>query len=319
MLTKRPGKVAFLQLNRQLDLVEEIASFKGLGGSILYAGNGNFLVSVDDQLLFINHGYPNVVLKAPRPENVFWHFAEGHGKLFVQEYGKSPTGIYQSDDFEHWEKLIANTELDKFSKHFHYVAYDKFRDWLIVTLGDGCNTRASVSTDLGKSWRPLYKGPWQFVPIEVLPNKLVFGMDSGITQGGVGIYRPDSSEWDFIFLKYCFKSKNLAQMCDLKFLDNGYWMAGLGCTQIIVSKDLFDWYAVYADEFTKCFNRQVSVIEGKDFVICSGGKTLLLVEKNELPKFIAEAQCFISSCKTYSNRFKGLGFNLKQQIKQLIR
>lgn len=48
--------------------------------------------------------------------------------------------------------------------------------------------------DLGDSWRPLYNGSWQFVPIVSLEDKIVFGMGSGITKGGLGIYYPNEDE-----------------------------------------------------------------------------------------------------------------------------
>jgi len=73
------------------------------------------------------------------------------------------------------------------------------RKWLISTLDDKCLTRVAFSEDLGSSRRPFYRGPWQFVSIAVLENKIAFGMDSGLAKGGIGIYHPDEDKWEFIF------------------------------------------------------------------------------------------------------------------------
>ncbi|MCX8161515.1 MAG: hypothetical protein N3E44_00780, partial [Candidatus Bathyarchaeota archaeon] len=184
----REGNIIHLvKLSPTLELAGKIASFKGSRAFLLKAG-GQFLVCIDDALITIEDRAHRVVLKANRPENFFWHSVEVDGYVFIQEYGLPPTGIYVSEDLERWEKTITNTEIDKHSKHFHSIAWDRYRDWLIATLGDGCLTRIVYSEDFGQSWKPLYKGAWQFIPITPLKDKIVFGMDSGIARGGVGVY-----------------------------------------------------------------------------------------------------------------------------------
>lgn len=114
---------------------------------------------------------------------------------------------------------------------------------LLATLGDGCLTRVVYSENLGQSWKSLYKGAWQFVPIVPLKDEIVLGMDSGIARGGVGIYSPSREKWKFIFLKWCNRHVRFAQIADLRQLSNGVWIATLGAPQVIlISENLKNWY-----------------------------------------------------------------------------
>ncbi|RLC75034.1 MAG: hypothetical protein DRJ03_30905 [Chloroflexi bacterium] len=115
--------------------------------------------------------------------------------IFIQEYGESPTGIHYSQDLDYWKLLVANLDIDRKSRHFHNVVWDSFDNRLIVTLGDGNLIRVAVYN--GK-WYSLYRGAWQFVPIVVLKDRIVFGMDSGIVRGGIGIYYKEEKKWEFI-------------------------------------------------------------------------------------------------------------------------
>ncbi|MCX8205333.1 MAG: hypothetical protein N3H31_06760, partial [Candidatus Nezhaarchaeota archaeon] len=156
-LIKEGNTIRLVELEPDLKVANELASFRGSKAFLLKAGKP-FLVSVDDALILIEGGSRKVVLRANRPENFFWRSTEANGRIFVQEYGQPPTGIYVSEGFEGWRRIVTNTELDKHSKHFHSISWDPYRNWLIATLGDGCLTRAVYSEDLGRSWRPLYKG-----------------------------------------------------------------------------------------------------------------------------------------------------------------
>jgi hypothetical protein len=69
--------------------------------------------------------------------NWFWHAVEACDKVFIQEYGESPTGIYVSEDLKSFKLLVTNKDIDPLSRHFHYIAFDKKRNVLIATLGDG--------------------------------------------------------------------------------------------------------------------------------------------------------------------------------------
>jgi hypothetical protein len=119
-------------------------------GLLISSGNILYLVSGDE-------AKPLLRTKAG---NIFWHATEACNKLFVQEYGEDPTGIYVSEDLKSFRGVVTNRDIDPSSRHFHYITFDKEREILITTLGDGNIVRVAISTDCGSSWRPLYKGPW---------------------------------------------------------------------------------------------------------------------------------------------------------------
>jgi hypothetical protein len=221
--------------------VEGAISLRGRSCALVWGSREGLLVSCGEVLYLISDGEAKPVLRA-RPGNWFWHACEGDGRVFVQEYGESLTGIYASEDLETFAKVATNLDVDPSSRHFHFVAFDGTRGLLVATLGNGNLVRAAVSPDYGRTWRPVYRGPWQFVPVLVEGDRWVFGFDSGIARGGVGVYRPDENEWSFIFLKSAYR---LAQFASLARL-GGCYVGGLDLpTAIIVSKDLKYWYKLY--------------------------------------------------------------------------
>jgi len=162
--------------------------------------------------------------------------------FFVQEYGESLTGIYISEDL----------------RSFRSIAFDGYRGLLIATLGDGNIVRVAVSSDHGLTWRPIYKDPWQFVPVLVDGGRWVFGFDSGIARGGVGIYDVEDEGWRFIFLR--LGGHPHAQFASLVRLGS-YYVGGLGLpTAIVISEDLRYWYPLYVDVSIPGYNHFVSVI-----------------------------------------------------------
>jgi len=183
-LVKQDNMLSIAMFNKELKAKSEIVTLSGFKGFILDAKEDKLLLSIGDKLILVEDSKQRIVLKSERSENFFWHATRVRNKVFVQEYGASPTGIFVSEDLINWHKLVLSTDLDKHSKHFHNITYDHFRKQLIATFGDGCLTRVLFSEDLGYFWRPLYKGPWQFVLAVPLKNKIIFGMDSGIAKGG---------------------------------------------------------------------------------------------------------------------------------------
>jgi len=312
-LVRDERRLTLLSLDTSSGVIDELASFQGSRGFVLKARAGKILVSIDDKLYLIEDGVCRLVLTATRPENIFWHLVESNGVVFMHEYGESPTGIYVSEDLEHWRKLITNLDVDKSSRHFHCLAYDRYRNWLIATLGDGCLVRVITSPDLGNSWRPLYSGPWQFVPIVPLEDRIVLGMDSGIARGGLGVYFPEGG-WNFIFLKWVDGTVRFAQMSDLKLLSNGLWLAALGTPQaILASEDLKTWKLVYVEGFDKTFNIHMTISEGTN-VVCSTGENLLLFNKNELKSMALNNQPVIVEYRAYLDKLKGAAFVLKRRL-----
>lgn len=185
----------------------------------------------------------------------------------------------------------------------------------MCTLGDGCLIRAAFSENFGLSWKPLYRGPWQFVPILMLKDKLVFGMDSGIVKGGIGIYDFPSRRWSFTFLKWLGKDVKFVQMYDLKMLTNNLYIAGSSTPQaIVVSKDARRWHLVHLEEFNEQFNMHVNISEGENFVACSTGKNLITIDKDELKSLCENADPVITDYRLgFFEKLKCLRFDIKHR------
>jgi hypothetical protein len=313
-LVKQDNMLSVAMFNKELKAKGGIVALNGSKGFILDAKENKLLLSIDDKLILIEHGERRTVLKSGRPENFFWHAVRAKNKVFVQEYGEVPTGIFMSEDLENWSKLVVNTDLDRHSRHFHNIAYDSHRKWLIATLGDECLARVVFSEDLGNTWRPLYKGPWQFVPIVPLEDKIVFGMDSGIAKGGLGIYYPDKDKWEFIFLRWKDKNVKHAHFCDLKFLGKDFWVASLGTPQaMMASKDLRLWYPLFIESFDKEFNHNMLLSTGEDTVVCSTGKNLLIFNEDKIENAF-NLKPLMVEYKAYWDKLVGYGFLIKHNI-----
>ena len=168
---------------------------------------------------------------------------------------------------------------------------------------------------MGESWRPLYRGPWQFLPIEVLKDKIVFGMDSGIAKGGIGIYHPNYERWNFIFLKWLDKKIRIAQISELKLLSNNIWISALGSPQaIVISRSIKEWYPLHIGDLKTSQFTNKSISEGDDFIVCSTGRALLIYEKSYLKNIIENAMPIMISYSNFLERVIGYGFTLKRKI-----
>jgi hypothetical protein len=318
-LVRQNHRLSLVLINEDLEVESKIATFNTSKGFILDAFENRLLLSIDNTLVLIEDSEQKVVLKSEKSENFFWHASRGKNMVFVQEYGELPTGIFVSEDFENWRRVVVNTDLDRRSRHFHYIIYDPYREWLIATLGDGCFTRVVVSEDLGNSWNSLYKGPWQFVPVVPLRDKIVFGMDSGIAKGGIGIYYPDEGKWNFIFLKWVGKNVKHAQFCDLKFLSKGLWIASLGTPQaVMVSSDLRSWYPLFVESFNEEFNHKMLLSVGRGMIACSTGKTLLIFNEDDVENAFNSKPLMVKY-KAYRDKLIGYGFLIKHSTLDKIR
>jgi hypothetical protein len=314
-LTERDTNVSLSLLNDSLANVNNVVCLKGKNGFILDVKREEFLISVDDGLVLVRDGSPELLLRASRPENVFWHAIEARGEILVQEYGEPPTGIYKLGLFGDCRRLITNSQIDKSSRHFHDIVYDPYRNWLIATMGDSRLIRVVFSEDFGETWKPLLRDPIQFVPIVALKDRLLFGMDSSIFKGGVGIYHPIKDEWEFVFLKWLDTKVRFAQMSGLRQLSNGFWTAALGTPQAIVfSTDLETWYCLHAEGFDERFNHHMSISEENDLILCAGGNSLLLLEKNELEPLSEKNQPAMIRYHPYIDKLKSYRFLLKRKL-----
>jgi hypothetical protein len=270
--------------------VVDVLSLRGSPCALVWGSREGLLVSSGETLYFVSGNEAKPVLRA-RSGNWFWHACEGDGRVFVQEYGESPTGIYATENLETFAEVATNLDVDPSSRHFHFVAFDESRGLLVATLGDGNLVRAAVSPDYGRTWRSVYRGPWQFVPVLVEGGRWVFGFDSGIARGGVGVYRPDEGEWDFIFLK---SAHRLAQFASLTRL-GGYYVGGLGLpTAIIVSKDMRYWYKLHLSGGSG-YNHFVEVAARGDKIFAATGSELHMFSLKDIEAVFA-GEPLLRSC-----------------------
>ena len=313
-LIKNYDKIELLTLDNEMNAIEIITSFTGKKGFLLSSENDIHVCSIDNKLILIDNKKIYTVLQCNHPENFFWHLTKAEDTYFVHEYGSSPCNLYKSIDLEKWNKVISNHELDKKSRHFHNIYYDQYRKWLIATLGDNCLNRIVYSTDLGASWKIMYKGPWQFVPIVALESKLIFGMDSGIVKGGCGIYSFDYNQWEFTFLRWKNKEIKLSQFCDLKYTTEGYWLAALGMPQaFIISKDLVNWYPLYIESYCNEYLHNMSINVGDKQIICSTGNNIISFPKDTLHSLFKNEK-IIEKYSSIIDTLRGFAFSIKHNI-----
>jgi hypothetical protein len=103
--------------------IKDVILLPGFPCNILLEFRDNLFVSAGNTLYIVSNNGAKPVLRA-RHGSWFWHVVEACGKVFVQEYGESPTGIYVSEDLEDFKLLVSNKDIDPSSTHFHYIAFD---------------------------------------------------------------------------------------------------------------------------------------------------------------------------------------------------
>lgn len=311
-LIKSGEKIYLSSFDENLDDERKLFSFEGDKGFILEAFDDCYILALDDKLVTVRSGKKDIVLRANASNNFFWHATRSADRFYVQEYGlgESPKGLYVSKNCRNWQLLTTNFKIDRGSRHFHSIVYDKYRKQLIVTLGDYAwkNKIRCCTYDEDGRWKSLYQGPWQFVPIVVLKDQIVFGMDSGMARGGIGVYYPES-HWDFTFLRWVTNGVRFVQMCDLRLLENHIWIAALGYPQaIIASRNMKIWYLVHMDKLDRKFNHYMSICEGKNLVTCTTGNSLLLLHKSELEKMVSQRQPIVKEYGAHLDKFKASRF-----------
>jgi hypothetical protein len=288
--------------------VEGVVSLGGHPCTLVWGSREGLLVSCGEALYLVSGNEAKPVLRA-KAGNWFWHAVEGDGRVFVHEYGESPTAIYVTEDLESFKKVSTNVDVDPRSKHFHHLAFDDSRGLLVATLGDGNTIRVAISRDYGCVWEPLYKGPWQFVPVLVNGDKWIFGFDSGIAKGGVGVYDTKRGELSFAFLRP--SSHKNAQFASLKRFGDCY----IGClgypTAIVISRDLRHWHLLYLDDSTTKYNRFVDVELWRGKIVAVTGKELLVFELDDIEK-VFEERPFLTPYGACLDRLKGLAFTIKR-------
>jgi hypothetical protein len=288
--------------------IKDVILLPGFPCYILLEFRGNLVVSAGNTLYIVSNDGAKPVLRA-RYGNWFWHAVEACGKVFVQEYGESPTGIYVSKDLESFRLLVTNKDVDPLSRHFHYIAFDGRRSILMLTLGDGNIVRVATSTDCGYSWEPLYKGPWQFVQVHIEGDRWVFGFDSGIARGGVAVYNVDENTWRFIFLKA--NGYKHTQFTSITKFGN-YYIGCLGYpASVLVSKDLYYWYPLHIDPTSTNYNHPVDAVVWRDKVVAVTGKELLMFDFRDVEEAFRRKP-FLVRYKAYLDRVKGALYMLRR-------
>ncbi len=292
--------------------VEDVVSMLGSPCVLLWGCGDEFLVSVGNSLYLVFGNEAWLVLRGG-VGNWFWHAVEGDGLVFVQEYGGSPTGIYVSEDLRSFRRVVTNVDVDPTSRHFHYIAFDGGRGLLIATLGDGNIVRVAVSSDHGFTWRSVYRGPWQFVPVLVDGGRWVFGFDSGIARGGVGIYDVEDERWRFIFLR--LGGHPHAQFASLVRLGS-YYVGGLGSpTAIVVSEDLRYWYPLYVDASIPGYNHFVSVEVWGDNIVATTGRELLIFSPDDVREAFSKGP-ILTPYGAYFDRVRGVAYMVRRGLRR---
>ena len=304
------GTVNLVSLDPVSNETSTIASFEGSKCFLLYALNGKMFIGIDNHLLLRDHDdHWKVVLRSMYSSNFFWHMAiSGDEAFYVQEYGRPPTGIYRSVDGHKWKLIVTSTKLDRHARHFHSIAYDQFRSTLIATLGDRNPTRIVISSDEGENWKSLYKGAWQVLPIEVMKDQIVFGMDEAISRGGLMIYFPNEDRFEVLHLRWPTKHAWSMQMVNLMCLPNKIWVATLGTPQaIIASTDLLEWSILSLEGFNKKFCFSMSLAAGKRIVSFATGKSFYYFPTQDLCKYVNGCQRQIYVHRALFENFLSLG------------
>lgn len=295
---------------------EKLKEFKAGRNLLFYEAEGKIFLGLNNKLMISqNLKTWKTVLKAENGHNIFWHMTRTKdGEFFAHEYGAFNTSIYSTYDCERWQPVVKATEIDKNARHFHSIAYDRYRDMLIVTLGDGNIVKVATSKDGGQTWRPVYTGAYQCLPIVVLKDRIVFGMDSGISRGLV-VWWPKENMWRTIHFKNHNDkpTRDMLQSSDLKLLDNGVWLMSSGGGSLMASRDLKNW----------CFLRigqkgdfEAHMISNQKYSLIAIALeyAAMIISKEELAQIVSNSAPDVKPCYGLKERIKGICYVAKRKI-----
>ncbi len=291
---------------------EKIATFNGTKGSLLGLFLDTYYISIDNKVYESKDTVEWREALRVKEGNRIWHMCQTSLGLFAQEYGESLTSIYRLEGNRKSTKVISNIEVDPNSRHFHNITYDKYRDVIYSTLGDGNIVRA-IELKENKStinWKKIFTGPWQFVPISILEKKVLFGFDSSIAKGGIGTYYPENGTWNFLFLRYL--NEKLAQFYDIKYFNN-LWIGILGTPKaLVVSKDLRYWHLLNIGYIASDNAAEVNISRGQ--VAIANGSSLVIVENSDLLTPFKNRAVMFPYWSLF-DQARGIGFRLKRYFK----
>jgi len=316
LLERNPQKsfLVLYRLNKNLEISEKVKLFEGLNGSLLAHFSDTFYISVDNKV----YGSKDLVdwkeILKVKSGNRIWHICQTNFGVLAQEYGETPTYIYLLQDFHAPSLILSNTKVDQGSTHFHSIAYDPDRGVVYGTLGDRNLVRAFEINKINPvNWKKIYSGPWQFAPISISPNYIVFGFDSAIAKGGIGIYHPNDDKWNFLFLKY--DNARLAQFLDIKQV-NGLWIGVLAYMRaVVISKDLIHWYLVCVGENGS--GQDIQIDTNQSHIAIATGKSLVLKDENDIKKAF-EKKPIIEPYMALMDVTRGVGFVLRRYLGKIF-
>jgi len=299
----------------------ELSDFSSGKNLLLHVSNDSTFLGLDNKLLLSHDLRKWRTVLTAKSSNTFWHMAEAvDGTLFVHDYGfGGGSGIYRSaDGGETWKQVVECHKLDKDAIHFHSFAYDKFRGLLIATLGDGNALKIAVSKDYGDTWKPLYNGAWQCLPIVVLKERIIFGMDSAISSGFL-VWYPSDDRWETLHLKYVKKpeASDLLQIADLRALTNGSWIMSTGGGSLLCSKNLQEWQIMHLGARNPdlriapphLFGHMLSN-EINGMVVAAMGDLVMIIDSKD----IGNSSIDVVQHYAFYNRLKGLVYAAKRRI-----
>lgn len=292
-----------------------LASFSGQRNVLLRTIGDATFVGLDNQLLMSKDLETwESVLATPNQRNFFWHMTESRdGTLYAQEYGFGLTGIYKtSDEGRRWKQVINTKSIDRRATHFHSIAYDRYRDLLIATLGDSNMVKIAVSEDNGDTWRSIYSSAFQCLPIVVAEDHVFFGMDSAISRGLV-VWNPSENKMEIIHLNYVGKTaiKDDLQSSDLKLLSNGIWLMSTGKGSLLSSSDLRNWQMLHLGEKDQ-FEANMISNDTNGIVSAALSSKVIILELKALKTSKQEAD--VTQYRALLPRIKSLGYITKKKI-----
>jgi hypothetical protein len=281
-----------------------IARFKGSKCLLIERMNEKIFIGVDNKLLIGDYGNERnwkEVLTTKNICNAFRCLVSAKEYLYCIEYGEPLTGLYRSEDGYSWKLIATAQDIDRKARHFHCLAYDKYRDILIVTLGDNCRAKAGFSYD-GKSFEIAKTGPAQLLPITCTKEYIVFGTDDPVYTGLV-IYEPKLRKSKFIPIKMnkCVPAKSRSTirkllflkpcpsfMSDLKILNGRFWVATFAIPQIaIASRDMRIWYPIIERSYLPDFY-WTTINEGERYIAFTLGEDSFIIDKSRIENLLNE-------------------------------
>lgn len=306
-------------MDRTKNTYRYIARFEGSRCSLISKIGTKIFIGIDNKLLINRYDKEcdwKEVLRASKIDNVFRCLTLAKGYMYCVEYGEPPTNLYRSKDGYSWEFLNTAQDIDRRARHYHSLAYDHYRDMLIVTIGDGCRTKVALSYD-GKKFDAINTGMIQFLPIHITKKNIIFGMDDPVLSG-ITIYEPESCIWRSIFIKWskCVytRSKSILRkvlflkpcptfMSDLKFIDNNLWIAAFAIPQVVlVSFDLKTWYPLLEKSYLPHFT-WATITEEKNVLVLTLGDDTFIIDKKEVAELIGKKEPIAYEYRAIRERF----------------